>query len=566
MGKYDRNAPATDIPEEPAPEPRRPVGEPKQNKYSRAQTEAADRMVREQSSMGWPAWLNEAAGDFTASSADAASFGTRPRLDAATGNYPDYSTGLAAELQKVQQRTARSPFATMGGNVAGSVTVGIASGLNRIGTNIAGRMGGGPMARILGFGTEGAVGGALQGAGHTYSGEVDDYLKNTGTGAAVGAVVGGTVGSVVPRQSVTMRPGDPNTGRPIPVVPEQRLQEIVDRGYQIFRGIPATYSSRGFNAHLTAAEQDMIKAGAMPSTARPVYDVLENLRTGQYGFANAAGDIGPQQIETARQALNNLRNTTDASAKAGTAARILRGQLEDFVQYPGANITGSRDAALRAAQVIEKARGNAAALFRSKQLTDPVANARLAAETGGAPVGEQLVTQGRRILQTKGGTQPKTRGWVDAEREQLAEAITPTMPERAIGLAGAGGGKVAAAVGGLLGGTGGGVAGIPAGLGGVVGGGTLGAAAGSAAGMGLGTAARNTAARGIENRWLGAAEAMRARSPYQQRQFQGSTPVAGPGQGLAGQAALGGGTFQLGTPYDDGRAAVAEQMLRNMMP
>ena len=168
----------------------------------------------------------------------------------------------------------------------------------------------------------------------------------------------------------------------------------------------------------------------MPATAKPVYDVLEQLRSGAFGFANAAGDIGPAQIELARRALNNLRNTTDASAKAGTGARILRGVLEDFVQNPGANVTGNAKAAADAARLIEPLRANSAALFRSRQLTDPLADAALKAGRGGPPVGEQLGTKADQILRTKGGQQPKTRGWVDEERARLAAAVTPTAPER----------------------------------------------------------------------------------------------------------------------------------------
>jgi hypothetical protein len=523
-------------------------------------------LIAEQSKMSWPAWLNQGAGDFTAAGADMASFGNRPRLDAATGaitgTYPDYSTGLDEELKQARVRAERSPIANMLGNVAGGVAGGVGAGTAKVGANIAGRVMPympASLAKALGFGAEAGAVGAGQAAGHTYSGNFDDYWKNATEGFATSAPVGAVLGPLTPTSAVKMRPGDPKTGQPILPPSDPKLEKIVEAGYKKFEGIPATYSSKGFNAHLDAAERDMVAKGAMPTTAAPVYEVMKNLREGKYGFANAAGDIGPQQIETARRALNTLTNTVDTSAKAGTGARILRGQMEDFVQNPGANVTSAPQHAAEAARVINIVRPNAAALFRSRQLTDPATNAAMKEGRGGTSVGDQLGAKADRILETKGGKQPKTRGWIDEERDMVAAAVKPTWVERRANDVAAAAPWLGGVAGGGLGGTGGAITGnIP----GALSGGLSGTALGAGAGLALKRGLEGFSSRGIANRWNDAAAAMRARSPAYQKDIQGSVPVAGPGQGWLPQSLQGATASQFGTPYDDGREALVPSMLR----
>ena len=174
---------------------------------------------KQQGAMSWPAWLGQGAGDFVEGAADMATFGMMPRIDAGidviTGRQPDYSTALGARTKRLEGMRERSPYATFGGNVAGGVAGGIGAGAAKVGTNIASRLGASVPARIAGYGTEAGLIGAGQGAGHTYSGEVEDYLKAAKEGGITGAVIGGALGPLTPRSAVaaarrrsTHRPAD----------------------------------------------------------------------------------------------------------------------------------------------------------------------------------------------------------------------------------------------------------------------------------------------------------------------------------------------------------------------
>jgi hypothetical protein len=570
---YGRRAAPTD---EPRPgEPRITVTPREEENPYGAQTRSrpGDRvreLIAEQNKMSWPAWLNQGAGDFTASSADMASFGMRPRLDAATGvatgTYPDYATGLEEELKQARVRSERSPIATAVGNVAGGVAGGISAGATKLGANIAGRAlpyVPASLAKALGFGTEAGLVGGGQAAGHTYSGNFDDYWKNATEGFATAAPIGAVLGPLTPTSAVKMRPGDPRTGQAIREPSNAELLARSDNGYQTLAKIPVTYPGSHLQGQLSAAESQMITQNVAPEQAHTVFAIINRVR-------NHPGSISPAQIDGIRQSLNNMKNgTAPGSEKAGVAAGILRDALDDMIQH-GAQASSNPVLGQQAAQWVTQARGDRAAMFRSQQLTDAATNAALKNQTGGPPVGEQLVGKGLKLLETKKGQQPNTRGWVPEERDALAAAITPTLPERAANVVGANQGKVAAGVGGVLGtiggGTGGGIAGVgggPAGiLTGIGAGSTAGGAAGTAAGYGLGRLASDFSARGIQRRWEEVAAQMRQRSPSYERATQGSVPIAGPGQGWLPQAIQGAGASQLATPYDDGREALVPSMMR----
>jgi len=579
MGLYDDD-PGTGAPAAGAPRSRHYEDDP--GKPALQATETG----KQQSEMGWPSWLGQGFGDYLMATGKSFSAGIAPRLDAVLdvakgkgvplpdpmlgGTFgwkaqPDYNTAIDARLKDLQERRERSPIATPLGDVSGGVAAAGAMAPAKIGAGIAGYGGGTVPARVAGYGTEGAIFGGVQGAGQTFTGKPEDYLYNAGKGAAVGGAINAALAPLIPKSAVTQRPGDPATGREIPVPPSADLKTAYQGNYKTLSQIPATYSMPHFARDLAAAEQTMLKGSAIPENATAVYRVMENLRNGAYGWANRYGYIGPTQIEAAGQALTGMKNTTGAGEKNGYAAGILRQTFDRFlVNAPQSGaVTSAPQFGQMAAEVAQTARGNYAAWARAGQVEAPLANAQRVERTKGTPVGDQLVSEGNRLLKTDAtGAQPKLRGWTPETKSQLETAITPTHAEWLANLVGAKKGAVAAGVGGVVGGGTGAVGGIAGGPFGIATGGGVGSAVGSAVGGGLGRAAYGFGQRGLQNRWEEVAAAQRANSPLYRAQTQGSVPVAGPGMGPSGRAFVGATTVEGGTPYDDGREALVPSMMR----
>lgn len=118
-------------------------------------------------------------------------------MDALTGQAPSYDAGVKAQRAQTQSIRDAAPAPAMAAEVAGGLLGG--AGMVKSGLTLANRVGPGMLARILGYGTEGAAYGAAHGAGNTYSDKGSDYTANAAKGALTGAAIGGAlpvVGSV----------------------------------------------------------------------------------------------------------------------------------------------------------------------------------------------------------------------------------------------------------------------------------------------------------------------------------------------------------------------------------
>src|SRR4051812_12555542 len=141
----------------------------------------------------------ETANDFGRAVSNAATFGMANRLK---GLISGTGTDEQARLSEVARE--RSPYASVAGDVYGSLAI---PGFGA--EAAAARLGGGLLARGAAYGGTGALTGALQGAGNTYTGNPSDYLENAGVGAAIGAplgAVGGAVFGARPRVSAAETP------------------------------------------------------------------------------------------------------------------------------------------------------------------------------------------------------------------------------------------------------------------------------------------------------------------------------------------------------------------------
>lgn len=527
---------------------------------------------REQSQQSWPEYFAEGASDFGRAAADYGTFGVEPRAKALakaiyTGN-PDYDALLAQEWQDIEKRRERSPIATFGGSVAGGVgaATGTAAAAPALtGRALAARAGGGPLARFLGFGAEGAVQGAAQGAGHTVTGEANDYINNALWGGGTGAVLSGTIGAtLVPRSSLTARPAV----RPS----EEALHQMSERGYGIFSRLPIEYAGGHFRPSLQNFIPQMENAtGALPTTAQKTYNILETLARGGYRpQGQATNVVTPMEIETARQQLNLIKpmRGSDDFAAAQAAKTFLNNYIQQAPQTPFAVASGAQHAAT-AGRVVQAARGDYAGLMRSLRLTSQEANAANAA-SGERTVGERLAAASDRMTKlNERGQMPGMRGYTEAERAALPEAVKPSRAEIAATFAGNIANKTFPWIGGAIGGGTGGVSGFAAGgVPGIVAGAGPGLAGGAVAGTALGKGAealaRGFSSAGIRNRWNEIAQQTRDRTPYGQylQRTYGMTP--GPGS-PATTGTVGGAMPLLAAPTPDGRDALVPSLMQGFV-
>jgi len=122
-----------------------------------------------------------------------ATFGMADRVaaggEALTGGAPSYSKALEQQTGQTEQIRRENPAMSVAADIAGGVAGGL--GLAKAGLTTAGRFASAPWyARVGAAGVEGAVQGAAQGAGNTYTGNPMDYAANAGKGALVGGLLG----------------------------------------------------------------------------------------------------------------------------------------------------------------------------------------------------------------------------------------------------------------------------------------------------------------------------------------------------------------------------------------
>jgi hypothetical protein len=128
--------------------------------------------------------VGQTADDVARAAANAVTFGMADRFAGYMGGQ-----GTDAEVAKSEAARARSPYASVVGDVGGSLA------LPGFGAEaLAARLGGGLGARAAGYGLTGAASGAAQGAGSTYTGNLPDYLTNATIGGAMGGVLGAGLG------------------------------------------------------------------------------------------------------------------------------------------------------------------------------------------------------------------------------------------------------------------------------------------------------------------------------------------------------------------------------------
>jgi len=412
----------------------------------------------EESSNSGGSWLDTAknvaqtADDAVRAAANAATFGMADR-------FAGYMSGggTDTEVAKSQAARERSPYASITGDVAGSVAL---PGFGA--ANLAARGGGTLAARAGAYGLTGAAVGAAQGAGNTYTGELPDYVKNAAIGGALGGTLGAAGGALFGRGPAMPRAEAPTA---------EQLHDAAQASYGALARSRAAYEPSAFQRAADDVERALYAERYHPRDSRGTWRAIEEMRAGgNPGQLNTGANaiIDPAAIEWVRKGINKIPQT-EARSTDRASGEVVKRALDDFIinPLPGAVLPGAANAreAARATERALEARGNWAAHKRTEALDDLVTNAQntTGATHSGLNLQNELRKGVRSFIRQKGGESPASKaGFNDPEVAALTGYTRPTggtnmlrMASNALG----GGGGIGAPIAGLAYGTGGGYAG-----------------------------------------------------------------------------------------------------------
>jgi len=394
--------------------------------------------------------VGQTADDAVRAAANAITFGMADRLAGYTSG-----DGTDAEVKKSEAARARSPYASIVGDVGGAVAL---PGFGAAG--LSARLGGGIGARALGYGVTGALTGAAQGAGNTYTGNTPDYVQNAMIGGAMGGVLGGAGGAAFGGRPAISRAAVPT---------EAELYAAKNVGYNALGNSGARYEASALHDVANAAEQrllaDRYHWRDSPGTWRGIEEARGGGAPGQLNTGPNA-IIDPGNIDFIVKGLNRIPKT-EATQTDRASAGILKRTLNDFVENPppGAVLPGTEAAAGQASTLARNARGDYAAYKRTQALNELISNAQntAGATHSGLNLQNELRKGVRTFAKEKGGESPATKaGFIPSETAALraySRGTSPTNILRATSAALGGGGGIGAPIAAAAYGTGGGVAG-----------------------------------------------------------------------------------------------------------
>ncbi len=420
--------------------------------------------------------LIEGAGDLVAFPAELASLATRG-VDAVAGTnlhervgktLTDYagSEAIQGYREKLtgplyEPQTAAEKIIKTGGSWAPAMVGGAGSLATKFGTRVA-------LPVLAGEGARQAAEGTA----------LEPYAPVIG--GLAGAVAGGKIAGSLAR---------PKAAAAVPT--EAELAAVKSAGYKskVVEDvqIDSTKAGEFVDRIVSSMKRDRFsaKSGGGHQEAGSVYKALEELRTPEFGKAHTMADF-----DNTRKILNEIAGKDGAQRAAANKAIDW---IDTYTQHlPKSHVIAGD--AKAASMELFKARGDAAALFRSKRVTDAIERAvnNAASTHSGGNLQNEIQKQLRNILNDK----KQTRGMSQAEIAAIRDAAHGSM-----------GSNLARRVGKLLGG-GGGL--------GQLGATSAGAALAGPVGMfglpALGMAANRLGSSMTMNKANKAAELMRARS------------------------------------------------------
>ena len=381
---------------------------------------------------------------------NAVTFGMADRLAGYMGGQ-----GTDAEVAKTATARERSPYASVVGDVAGSVAI-PAFGAEAL----AARMGGNLAARAGAYGATGAATGAAQGAGNTYTGELSDYARNALIGGGIGGTLGAAGGAIFGRGPAVSRAQVPT---------QEELWAAKNVGYNALGNSGARYEQSALRDVANATEQrllaDRFHWRDSPGTWRGIEEARVGGAPGQLNTGPSA-PIDPGNIDFIVKGLNKIPRTPERATDRESAS-IVKRALNDFVENPpaGAVLPGTERAAAQASTLARAARGDYSGYKRVQAIDELINNAAntSGATNSGLNLQNELRKGVRTFVKEKEGISPATKqGFTQDEIDALTGYTRGTNTtnllrygSNALG----GGGGIGAPIAAAAYGTGGGIAG-----------------------------------------------------------------------------------------------------------
>ena len=439
------------------------------------------------------------------------------------------------EIKKTTEARKRSPYATVGGDIAGAVAT---PGVGVVGGAIARGLGGaraglaGGLGRAAGYGVEGAGYGAAQAAGHTYDWE--NLPHNLAVGGGIGAAGGALTGPLA-RVAPVPRAAVPST--------DETLARATQH-YDQFRAAPVQYSPQRINLGADAVEQALIGRGINSTNADAAFRAIDLARTqprtiGQPGSPASVGTIWEQLSAAQAQ-----------GGRDAIAAHAMKNEIRNIITSPTGTVRGTPQNVQQAANDLLTGNANYAGAARARTLESAERDAaRGAASTHSGFNYENKVRQAATRLTKENQARDPLMGYTAAERQSVEDLASrsnlPNMTRYVGNLLGGGGGLGALATGGVVGGAAGFGTQDP----------TTGILAGLGA-MGGSAALRSMGNRAMQREVQQATDVLRQRTPlFQERWAANPGMQPGPGHGYSS-------TRQ---GIEAGRKAITLEMIRQQM-
>jgi hypothetical protein len=364
----------------------------------------------------------DTANDFGRAVTNAATFGMGNRAKAyieyLKGNAPSYTEGVDAQAKASEVARERSPYASIAGDVYGSLAI---PGFGA--EAAAARLGGGALARAGVYGGTGALTGAAQGAGSTYTGEAADYGKNALIGGALGSVLGGVGGAAFGRGPDVSRARVPS---------QDELWAAKNTGYGALGRSGARYEQQPLRDVANQAEQDLLADRFhwrdSPGTWRGIDEARVGGAPGQLNTGLGA-PVSPADIDFVVKGLNKIPRSAERATDRESAT-ILKRRLNDFIENPppGAVLPGTEPAARQASTLARNARGDYAGYKRVQAIDELAANAANTAGATHSGLGLQAeLRKGvRTFVKEKEGISPASKQGFN--RDEIAALVNYTRP------------------------------------------------------------------------------------------------------------------------------------------